>query len=667
MNPPPRGRRVPRRVLVASQLSAAFLAVLAVLGFSSPAQANDPLNISGPVTDPAGVLGSRTAEVETALNSYADQTGFQLFVVYVPTFDGMDGADWADQTAVKSNIGTADVLLAVATRERSFGISVDDSNPLSDSDIDSLEREYILPELRDSDWAGAAIAAAEGLTDAVQDNDPPWGWIAGGGAAAIGVGAFAVHRIRRRYASTHVVLDEHGKPLDPLSALETDELDQRRGAALVALDNALASSQQELSFAEAQFGKEATKEFTTALATARTLSQQAFAIQQLLDDADPEPTPEHRRMSIDAIHLCEKADALLDEQVDAFNALRDMQAKAPEVLTDMASRADEVSAQLPAARAALDVLRSTHVTTDLASISSNADQAEKLLSQAREQCIQGQQAVKSGDRATAVVRAKAAEAAVGQASTLLSAIHAADEELKAAPGQIDAGIASLTTDVADANRLAANDALVMAGAAVAQQSISYAQSERRDPLAAVAGLRNAEAKLDELLAPARAAAAEAEKARVALQQSLAATTSRVRSVADFIETRRGAVGTDARTRLSEANRLLLQAQQQVATDPKTALAAVTQAQSLADEAERLARVDVDRWERQQSGGSGDSIILGGGGSGWGGSSGGWSRSSSSRTRSSSSRSSRSSSSRRSSSRRSSSGGSRGSRSRGGRF
>ncbi len=267
----------------------------------------------------------------------------------------------------------------------------------------------------------------------------------------------------------------------------------------------------------------------------------------------------------------------------------------------------------------------------------------------------------------ASARAKAAEAAVGQAATLLDAIDRADADLAAAPARIAERVTSLTADVADAQRLAPQDPSITQATTTAQETLASAQATGRDPLAAVAALQNAEATLDELLAPVRAAAEEAEKARIALTESLGRVTSRVRAVSDFVETRRGAVGAEARTRLSEAARHLDRAQQTLQSDPAGALAVLRQAEAYVDEAERLARTDVDRYESRT--GSSDSMVLGGifgGGSGssssggWGG---GWGGGSRSRSRSSSSR--RSSSRRSSPSRRS--GGSRGGRSRGGRF
>ena len=71
-------------------------------------------------------------------------------------------------------------------------------------------------------------------------------------------------------------------------------------------------------------------------------------------------------------------------------------------------------------------------------------------------------------------------------------------------------------------------------------------------------------------------------------------TSQVRGVSDYVETRRGAVGPEARTGLSEAARLAQQAQVMLPTDPVAALAQVQQAGSLAEQARQLAQADVQQ-------------------------------------------------------------------------
>ncbi|MBO0518061.1 TPM domain-containing protein, partial [Streptomyces beijiangensis] len=71
-----------------------------------------------------------------------------------------------------------------------------------------------------------------------------------------------------------------------------------------------------------------------------------------------------------------------------------------------------------------------------------------------------------------------------------------------------------------------------------------------------------------------------------------AATSSVGAAADYITTNRGAVGSQARTRLAEAQRRLEKATGLAGTDAQAALAEVQQADALARQAQQLAEQDV---------------------------------------------------------------------------
>ena len=159
----------------------------------------------------------------------------------------------------------------------------------------------------------------------------------------------------------------------------------------------------------------------------------------------------------------------------------------------------------------------------------------------------------------------------------------------------------------------------------------------------LAGVDRTKADLE---AKAQRTAAEA----AALQAQLRDAQSRFSEANDYISTHRGAVGTAARTRVSEAARHLEQATAASAGDSPTALREATEAERLAAVALDLAMADVERAEsalstpqnpdpyRRVDGFDGAFIggILGGlfgdGGSSsssggwWGGGSGGWSSS-----------------------------------------
>lgn len=510
-------------------LTSLFLLPLVHLTLLYPASAEKPIDVTGQITDEAGVLGAEQAEVRQALDRFFDRTGLQLFVVYVPTFDDLTGEEWAAQASEKSGLGKGDVLLAVATKDRAYGYDSDDET-FTDDELQEVDRTRILPQLREDDYAGAAIEAADGFGDAAEDEFPV-GLVALIGVVVLLVGALVVRRIRRRFDHTHRVLDEHGNPVDPAAILTTEELDSTASRALVAIDDALKTSEQELGFAEAQFGGDETAQFRATLQRGRELVREAFTLRQQLDDSVGESEKERRTMASRIITICEQVDDELDAEVESFDRLRDLQAKAPEVLQGLGPKADAVVARLAGSRATLSAL------TDQTGVAGNADQAERLIASAREQVDLGRA---EDDSATAATHARAAEDALAQATTLLDAIDEAKE-------------------------------------------------------------REAQAAVD----------------RASLEDELGRVSSVVKGVSEFIETRRGAVGAEARTRLSEAARHLDLAQRSLSSDPDKARSALDYAERHARDAQRLANRDVEEWnerddERDEKRGSNlDSMILGG--------------------------------------------------------
>ncbi len=599
---------------VATALTAVLTGLLAaggLLATAGPALADAPSNLTSEITDTAGVLSDAdTARLQGALTTLRQDTPYQLFVAFVPSFDGMSGPDWADATAEASGMGTDDLLLAVATEDRRYGLSVDPAIDLSDTQVAAIERAAA-DRLSEDDWAGAAIAAADETRAAAgSGGGGVSGLLVAGviGLLVIGVVWFAVSR-RSRGARGGA---------DP-SRLPLDQLTTRAGSALVALDDAVKTSEQELGFAEAQFGVEATRQFTAVLADAKQKLGRAFALRQQLDDAEPESEAQARAMLTEVLQLCRSADEAMDDQAEEFAELRDMQSRAPQVLAETRRRAQEVSSRLAGARATLATLATTYPPAALGSVAANPDQAQALLAAAEQSVAQGLAAIET-DRAAAVGLARAAEDAVAQSVRLLDAVDHAGADLAEAGAKLDAGLASIGADVADAARLAADDPAVTAAAQAARQAISEATAARQggDQLAAVHRLTEAEAALDAALGPARQEADRLERARTQLATTLGQLTSHVRATSDFIDTRRGAVGPEARTRLAEAARLAQEAERTSATDPAAALGVAQRAAALAQSAQQLAEADVQRWQAGRSGGGGtgglgglESMVLGG--------------------------------------------------------
>ncbi|MEU2200864.1 TPM domain-containing protein [Isoptericola sp. NPDC019482] len=617
----------PRRA--AAAVGACVLALLlalagaAVLALS--ASAVPPLTqLDSEITDQSGVLDDADeARVQASLDQLADETPYQLFVVYVESFDGTDGRDWANRTATDAGLGVNDLLLAVATEDRAYGLSVDTNNGLSDAQLDQVE-QVAEDHLRDDDWAGAAIAAADTIRTGGTTSSGGGGWgvaaAVGGVAVAAGVGGWLWVRSRRKNRGAAAPAGP-----DDLSAVPTDELERRVGTALVEIDDALRTSEQELGFAQAEFGLEATQDFSAALEAAKADVAQAFHLRQELDDDVPDSEPRRRQLLAGILELTEHAGASLDAQTDAFDELRSLQQRAPELLDETEQRAGEIEARVPVARETLAGLAASYPTSALASVRGNPDQATALVAHARDAVASGRTALTGRTRSAAVAHLRAAQNALGQAGTLLDAVDQAGAQLATAGADLDKGLASIGQDVADAARLVpsgatadgpADRAAVDAALAEAEAAMSQARDARSggDPLAALHRLTAAEAALDAALAPAREKAEADARARALLRDTLGRADSQVRATQDYVATRRGAVGPEARTRLAEAARLVAEARSLQAQDPTAALERAQRAERYAQQAAQLAEQDTSTWGANQGGQGGPNVggmVLGG--------------------------------------------------------
>ena len=657
-----------RTRLAWGRLAAAGAAVAMTLLLLLPGTslAEQPLRLPAPITDISGVLGGDQAEVQNAIDKLYDEDKVQMWVVYVPTFSGINRDSWAEQTFQLSGLGTSDVLLAVATDDRDYAYRVGTDFPLSDSQLTSIATNDIVPQLRNSDWAGAAVAAADGYRSAIGGSSSLWWWAAGGIVVVGGGGYLLYRRSRRRKSEAEAQSGsaQNGEPLEPL-----DQLSARSVQALIDTDNAVRASEFELNAAESDFGPDAVKEFRSAFESARESLTAAFEIRQRIDDDVPEDEPTRRAMMAEILSRCADAAGKLDSESDRFDALRDLRSRLPQVLADLPTSIDTQTARLPVAQATLDALRQRYSPAALQTVASNVDEATSRLTFARTSLDQARQlaaepaaAVQPSapaapgapgspaqPGATAVLAAGAAQEAVGQAQTMLDAVERIDQDLNAAGGQLAQACTAVEQELAT-NRAAL--AAAKAGSATGdltarldqiQAILTMARSPQgaADPLTALGKVTEADEALDTILAATNDAQQSERNAEAALGQALATARAEVAQANDFVGTRRGAVGSEARTRLTEAQRHLAAAESLVNADAAGGLAHAQQAISLARQASQLAQQDVGGWGGggggQRGGGGGlagavlggiliDSVLNSGrrgrGGGGWGGGFGG---------------------------------------------
>ena len=155
----------------------------------------------------------------------------------------------------------------------------------------------------------------------------------------------------------------------------------------------------------------------------------------------------------------------------------------------------------------------------------------------------------------------AAEEAAAQAGQLLDAVERLDADLGQAASGVQAAMAETAQDLAEAKALVAGGQTPsdLAGhVAAAEAALAAVQQEmaagRYDPLAAIRRVQEAGGRLDQALAAVRDQQQQAHARSGVARARLLAARSEISATQDFITTRRGAVGGEARTRLAEAQR-----------------------------------------------------------------------------------------------------------------
>lgn len=612
-----------------------MLAVLAglcgALLLAPPGGAQPPFALPDQVTDSAKVLSdSGRAAVTSATDKlYADRH-IRLWVVYVDNFSGQSAEDWARRTRSVSELGDYDALLAVATTGRAYAFFVPSAiKSVKAGQVDQLRRTRIEPALHNGDWSGAAIAAANGL-----DTSPPSSGrvylLVALVAIALAVAALlAVMRYRRRRRRAAALAA--ARRVDPtdataLAAVPLEALDDLSRSMVVDVDNAVRTSANELTLAIDEFGDRRTQPFTEAVNNAKAALSQAFTVRHQLDDSVPETPAQRRELLTRVIVSAARADGELESQTEAFEKLRDLVLNAPSRLDALTEQYVELTTRIDPAEQRLAELRNEFDATALTSVSGNVAGAKERLTFADRNISTARDLAGRAEigKQTGLVDAyHAAESALGQARALLDAIddaatdirHAiaalptvvddiraavtrADEQLRSAPGAASGHTAELT---------AARDA--------ATGALDYSRSTggSADPLGAFARLTKAGADLDRVLDAVAQEQANAERLNRSLEQALFTAQARVRGVSEYIDTRRGSIGAEARTRLAEAGRHLQAAQDRRATDPAEGIAHANAASTLAAQAQALANADVQRAQRMYAGrGGGDTGAMIGG-------------------------------------------------------
>lgn len=635
-----------------------------------PAQGPVTLSRGVPVMDTVGALGGRAPQVRAALSLLSAEHEVTLYVAYVSAFAGRSPQDWANTTAVRSGLGRRDVLLAVAVQDRQYAVSADQDWGLTQARLDEVGDAAVEPALRVADWAGAAIGAADGYA-AVLSGRPvtppdfapgPLGPVRAQGTsngaadlwipvvavvAAAVMGAYAFRR--RRTDGPAAGPAPTGRPRGrgqrrptPLTALP--ELDAQGRALLVATDDAVRTSQEDVALAAAQCGPAEAAPFVEAVDYARGELAAAFRLRQALDETFPEDDGTRRQMLDEILSHCTQANRRLDAEADAFDRLRALESDTPELVEQAEARAVALPGRITAAGRALSAgsgPEDPYADDALAPVAAHPAEARDRLAFALTALDQARTTL-STDRGRAAVFLRAAEGALTQAAALADSVTRRGQELRTADAALREALDGLG---------AALDARAAEEEHGTRDVLADVEKElaggRYDPMAALRRVTEAGAGL----------VRDGADGRALLGRAVLVAHSEVAMARDVVTTHRGAIGSRARTRLAEAERRLGRAQA-AADGPagaavpvslpghreqeRAALEEARAADRLARDAQRLALEDLAAHEnrfgapaggrRGDDGGTGGAVLggillgpdpgAGGGFAGFGGDSGG---------------------------------------------
>ncbi|HXD28866.1 MAG TPA: TPM domain-containing protein [Arthrobacter sp.] len=612
--------------------AAAGFALLSILLMAVPASAEPPVTIPPGqyVVDSAGVLGAEAARVKEAVSELQQSEGLNLYVIYVDEFtDPSDMTAWVKQVAEKKGLGPTDSILAIATEARQLRLKSADAGEIAPFDAD-IARKYITPDLRSStltadDWAMAAENAVDGIEAAANGDLGPAGgeggaqsssggsaapWIIGGVIVVGGGTLWALGRKKKASNPPQRPRPVATGPQDPLDALSVEDLRLKAGPLLIAADDAIRSSEQELGFAQAEFGEESIKPFAADLATARDHLNESFKLQQQLDDSIPDTEADQRKWLRDIIHRCEAVNDSLEEHREDFAALRELERNAPQAAEKLRTQADTLRRDLEAARSSLTGLSARYADSALVQVRDNVEQAGERIDFIEDSLQTAQERISSSAAAEAAIAVRAGEEAVDQTRVLISAIAKTGSVLDSASSELRDQVAEARQDLVQATSLAAGGRHPELAAPTASLQDALARVEqaraggRQDPVAQLSTLSRARETLDGPLDAVRDERLRSERAEASLQSALRTAQGKIDGTDDFIRARRGGVGATARTRLAEAQRHLDDALRAAPTDPVRALQSAQQASMLADQAARQAEADVDGFNGGFGGGFG---------------------------------------------------------------
>ncbi|WJL95134.1 hypothetical protein QSU92_14455 [Microbacterium sp. ET2] len=395
-------------------------------------------------------------------------------------------------------------------------------------------------------------------------------------------------------------------------AAQDADLARRAQSSLVATDERIRVTTDELAFAEAELGSGPTADLREALESVRTHMSEAFHLHQLNHDEIPDTPEELRTRNARIVQLCEWAEELLDDRTEALAEPIARARRAPEIIAGVRRDAERLRGRLPQARETVTRLGARYSDEALHQIEANPAEAEQLLGFAEHSAGIAERRREAGQREQANLALEACTEAVRRAETLIDAVETFEVEALRAESTLAAVVEDSRGDL-----IAARTAPQTAGVAEAMGELQAALAAlpaagvNTDPFAQLTRLRAANIALDEAVAKARERAARPIPDIAHVRHSIDDADRQLAVARDVIAGHRGWIGADARTRIAEAERIRIDLDRYLGTSASAAIdidedhreQAMTMSRRvahLASEALQLAQRDIDS-SRPQNG------------------------------------------------------------------
>ncbi|MFY9263200.1 MAG: hypothetical protein GX483_03080 [Actinomycetaceae bacterium] len=567
------------------RLSRFFVGVAAGLMTLAPATALavPPVDLDSTFADYANVVDN-VSDVEAAINTVP---GKDLWVVVVDDFDGMTAQAWTMETYDKSGLEVYDGILVISVgTSEVFGYS-DATSGLTEDLMSEALTQVVLDEFTAEEWDDGIIAYAENVASLMRG-----GTVSAGkapnvvplliGILAVGGGIIGIAYIRKR------------KRQEGASVAQKD-LAERASSELLAADDAVRAGAAELEFARAEFGFEATQEFQKTLEAAQANVSQAFQLRNLLGDDIPETPAQQQQMNTQILELSSSARAAMKAQEEGFTQLRQLASRVEEKISELETRRAEIIAALPLAKDKIAHLSHTFPAASLATLHTYPAQVETLLTSVGESLAQAHAEIAQQDRNGAVQYARLSESALQQAGQLMTRIDDAPQLLAQARERMQAGVASLSSDIEDARRLGGGDATIAARQREAEAIIARATTGTDVDLLTINDqLTEAEANLDLALTGVRQSDEVRRREQANLDRYRTLVQRDMENIDQDVTRYREAVSASTRTLVAHAQQAVYTAQNAPADQQ---LNHYMQAKELIDRARRALNDDLVDYQR----------------------------------------------------------------------